>query len=162
FSGNCDPSCDPSGVYTYTIYVPPPCTSVGATVTVDVIDAPNAGSDGSITLCISSPATDLFPSLNGAPQAGGTWNDPSGGAFSGSFTPGQDLAGEYTYTVAGTAPCPAASAVVVVNVVEEPDPGGDGFIALCNTDASEDLFDSLEGNPDQGGTWANPGGGAFS
>ena len=158
FSGTFTPGTNAPGVYTYTIAVPPPCTSVSATVTVNVVAAPNAGSDGATTLCISSPATALFPSLGGVPQAGGAWTTPGGGAFSGTFTPGTHAPGVYTYTVAGTAPCPAASATVTVNVVVEPDPGGDGFITLCSTDAPMDLFSNLEGSPDQGGVWSKPGG----
>jgi gliding motility-associated-like protein len=162
FDGSFDPAIDAAGVYTYTIAVPPPCSSVSSTVTVSTVQPPVAGEDGATTLCITSPATPLFDVLGGTPQAGGTWTTPSGTAFSGSFVPGTSAEGVYTYTVAGTTPCPADDATVTVSVVTEPDPGGDGFIALCLSDAPETLFNSLEGDPDHGGAWTSPSGAPFS
>ena len=80
------PTTDVSGVYTYTLEVPPPCTSASTTVTVDVIHPPNAGLDGATTLCITSGDTPLFPILQGDPATGGTWTGPDGATFSGTFT----------------------------------------------------------------------------
>ncbi|MCB0767717.1 MAG: gliding motility-associated C-terminal domain-containing protein [Flavobacteriales bacterium] len=154
-SGQFDPATMNAGVYTYTINVPPPCVNVSSTVTVAVVQPPNAGSDGSLTLCISSPATALLPSLGGSPDAGGNWSGPSpvGG---GSFDPASMTAGTYTYTVAGTPPCPASSADVLVNVVATPDAGSPGNITVCASDAAFDLFGQLGGTPDAGGAWAGP------
>ncbi|TXI81460.1 MAG: T9SS type B sorting domain-containing protein, partial [Flavobacteriales bacterium] len=156
------PTTDVSGVYTYTLEVPPPCTSASTTVTVDVIHPPNAGLDGATTLCITSGDTPLFPILQGDPATGGTWTGPDGATFSGTFTPGIDASGNYTYSVAGTAPCPADLALVNVQVVTDPDPGSDGTLTLCASDASVDLFGSLGGTPDVGGIWTGPGNIPFS
>ncbi|MEO8589149.1 MAG: T9SS type B sorting domain-containing protein, partial [Flavobacteriales bacterium] len=161
FDGTFDPAADVAGIYTYTIAVPPPCASVSATVAVGVVQPPDAGDDGALTLCISSPGTALFPSIGGTPDAGGTWSGPSILA-GGLFNPATMNAGVYTYTVAATTPCPADAAFVTITVVSVPDPGGPGFIALCAADAAVDLFSSLEGSPDQGGGWSTPGGGVFS
>ncbi|MBP6697946.1 MAG: gliding motility-associated C-terminal domain-containing protein [Flavobacteriales bacterium] len=157
-----DPASDPAGIYTYTIAVPPPCVSVTSTVTVSLATPPDAGSDGAITLCISSPATGLFASLGGSPDAGGTWTDPNGVAHSGSFDPANDVIGDYTYTVNGTAPCPSDLAVVTVSVVSLPDPGLPGAITWCTTDPIGDLFAQLGGTPDAGGSWTDPNGDPFS
>ncbi|MEZ4756400.1 MAG: PKD domain-containing protein [Flavobacteriales bacterium] len=161
--GAYDPATMAPGVYTYTITVPPPCVSVSSTVTVTEVAPPNAGSDGSLTLCISSPATALFPALGGAPQAGGVWSGPSA-VVGGLFNPATMNAGSYTYTVAGATPCPADAAVVIVTVVDEPDAGTPGTITLCSTDAPIDLFAQLGGTPDAGGAWSGPSavvGGAY-
>lgn len=159
-SGTVDPSLDGAGVYTYTINVPPPCASVSSTVTVTLQAPPVAGTDGSLTLCISSPPADLFTSLLGTPDAGGTWTAPGGGPFNGDFLSGTSTPGVYTYTVQGTSPCPAASATVDVQVIDYPDPGINGLLTLCATDGAVQLFPSIGGSPDIGGTWTAPDGSA--
>jgi gliding motility-associated-like protein len=157
-----DPASMTAGVYTYTITVPPPCTSASSTVTVTLSAAPDAGNDGVLTLCISSLATDLFASLGGTPEVGGSWSAPDGTAFSGSFDPTTDAPGIYTYTVNGTSPCLPTSSSVNVSVITLPDPGLPGVLTLCTTDAATALFAQLGGTPDGGGTWTDPGGMAFS
>ncbi|MBK9759405.1 MAG: gliding motility-associated C-terminal domain-containing protein [Flavobacteriales bacterium] len=161
-TGSFDPATDAAGLYTYTIAVPAPCSSVSSTVLVNVQQPPNAGLDGALTLCVSGNTTALFVSLGGAPSVGGTWTAPGGGAFNGSFTPGTSTAGDYTYTVNGVAPCPNASAIVVVSVASEPDPGLDAAIVLCESGSVVDMFGSLGGSPDFGGTWTAPGGAIHS
>ncbi|MEZ4739458.1 MAG: gliding motility-associated C-terminal domain-containing protein [Flavobacteriales bacterium] len=154
-AGQFDPASMLAGVYTYTIAVPPPCTSVSSTVTIALVQPPDAGSDGSLTLCISSPNANMLSSLNGLPDAGGTWSGPSP-VVAGQFDPATMLAGVYTYTVAGTMPCPAASADLTVTVVAAPDAGLPGTSVLCSSDAPIDLFEELGGTPDGGGTWSGP------
>ncbi|MBK8498556.1 MAG: gliding motility-associated C-terminal domain-containing protein [Flavobacteriales bacterium] len=159
--GQYDPATMNAGVYTYTITVPPPCVNVSSTVTVVEVAPPNAGTDGAITLCITSPAIALINSLGGTPDPGGTWSGPST-VVGGLFNPATMTAGVYTYTVNGTAPCANDAASATVTVVTEPDPGGPGFLTICGTDAPADLFISLEGSPDQGGGWTMPGGATFN
>ncbi len=153
--GQYDPATMTPGVYTYTIVVPAPCVNVSSTVTVSTLTPPDAGEDGSLTLCISSPSTSLFAALGGAPQVGGTWSGPSA-VVGGLFNPATMTAGVYTYTVAGTTPCPADDASITVTVVDAPDAGTPGTITLCSTDAAIDLFAELGGTPDLGGAWSGP------
>ncbi|MCL4283218.1 MAG: hypothetical protein KJZ58_13270, partial [Flavobacteriales bacterium] len=68
--GQFDPATDPPGVYTYSVTGPPPGS---ATVTVTVVDAPDAGINGTATYCSSDPAVNLFTLLGGTPDAGGAW-----------------------------------------------------------------------------------------
>jgi len=154
--GQFDPATMSAGDYTYFIAVPAPCTSVSSMVTIIAVAPPDPGTDGSGMLCVSSPATDLFAVLEGTPEAGGTWTDPQGVPIGLLFNPAVDSSGQYTYTVNGIAPCPSAQAMVTMTVVNEPDPGGNGALSLCQSDAAEDLFDRLEGSPDEGGTWSGP------
>ncbi|WP_139150361.1 T9SS type B sorting domain-containing protein [Flagellimonas zhangzhouensis] len=116
-------------------------------VTVTVQPQPDAGTDGSITICEGTVLSeaDLFNQLGGSPDGGGTWSP----AFAG--------AGDYTYTVDPTAPCATqATAIVTVTVQPQPDAGTDGSITICEgTVLSEaDLFNQLGGSPDGGGTWS--------
>ena len=97
------------------------CTT-SASILVNVSIPSNAGTNGSITLCSTGIPVNLFNSLGGTPQATGSWSGPSvlTGGNLGTYTPGVNVAGTYTYTVAGTAPCPNASATVIVNINSPP------------------------------------------
>lgn len=150
-----DPSADQAGIYTYTLAGTAPCAAAVATLTVSLQTAPSAGLDATLTLCSTAPAADLFLALGGAPQSGGTWVGPNG-PHSGTFDPGVDTAGEYVYTVAGTAPCVNGSATVTVVVNLQPDAGTSGAITVCSNDAVFALFSVLGGSPGPGGAWTGP------
>ncbi|MBK8949920.1 MAG: hypothetical protein IPM68_14000 [Flavobacteriales bacterium] len=97
-----------------------------------------AGTDGAITVCSDAAPFDLFALLTGA-TTGGTWTAPGGATVGATFSPGTDAAGIYTYTVTTGAPCPGNDqSTVTVTVVDLPDPGTDGSITLCSTDAPAD------------------------
>jgi gliding motility-associated-like protein len=161
-SGIFDPTTDVGGAYTYTVTsAAPPCTSQ-AVVNVTLLQQPNAGNNGSITVCASDAPVNLFTQLGGTPSAGGTWTSPGGGAFSGIFTPAVDAGGTYTYSFPANAPCAAASATVQVTLNPTPTAGLDGTITFCSTSGPASLFNTLGGTPDAGGTWTGPNGGAFS
>ncbi len=158
--GMLDPASDAAGVYVYTLTATAPCMGDQSEVLVTINAAPQAGSDGAITVCDLGAPTPLFPSLSGA-QAGGLWTDPGGGAFSGTYDPAVDVSGSYTYTVNGIAPCLADQAVVVVNETGTPNAGSDGALTLCSTAPSTALFAELTG-AQTGGAWTAPGGGVHS
>lgn len=83
----------------------------------------DAGSNNSVNVCESASAFDLFSVLGGTPQSGGNWSGPStlGNGEAGTFTPGLNSAGVYTYTVPGHASCSDATAQVTVSVSTSPD-----------------------------------------
>jgi len=77
---------------------------------------PNAGADGTLTVCAGTVPTDaeLFASLTGAPQAGGSWSN---------------VGLVYTYTVNAIAPCTgSSSASVTVSEQQAPNAGADQTI----------------------------------
>ncbi|MBK9626930.1 MAG: hypothetical protein IPO56_04245 [Flavobacteriales bacterium] len=153
--GMIDPATMSAGAYVYTVAGTAPCPDETATVTVTINTPPDAGSDGSITLCSTDAAASLFAQLGGTPDAGGTWSGPSA-VVGGMIDPATMSAGAYVYTVAGTAPCPDETATVTVTINTPPDAGSDGSITLCSTDAAASLFAQLGGTPDAGGTWSGP------
>ncbi|MBK7942655.1 MAG: hypothetical protein IPJ87_12410 [Flavobacteriales bacterium] len=161
-SGSFDPAADPAGVYTYTLAALAPCLGDQSTVTVTVTSTPDAGTDGAITVCDAGAAVGLFAQLGGTPDAGGAWTDPLGNAHSGSFDPGTDAAGVYTYTLAALAPCLGDQSTVTVTVTSTPDAGTDGAITVCDQGAAVGLFAQLGGTPDAGGSWTDPLGNAHS
>lgn len=148
------PGTSSAGVYTYTVSGTPPCPNVFATVTVTQTTAPNAGGPASITVCSNSAPFSMRGQLTGTPSVGGTWS-PGG---SDTFTPGTSLAGIYTYTVTGTAPCTNATATLTIAVNTAPVAGVGGPLAVCSNGPIVDLFLQLTGSPSSGGTWSGPGG----
>ncbi len=92
------------------------CTAaeLGGTALVVVVQAPDAGSNATLTVCSTGQPANMFAALGGA-DTGGAWTGPSQ-VNGGLFDPSTMVAGDYTYTVNGTAPCVAASATVGVVV----------------------------------------------
>lgn len=129
-TGLFDPASMTAGVYTYTVLGEPPCGSASATLTISVQQAPNAGMGGTLELCASASPLALINSLTGGPALNGSWIGPDGQPFAGIFTPGQDEEGAYTYTVQGGDACAAASAVLLVNVMELGLTGIDGPLSV--------------------------------
>ncbi len=157
-----DPDVDPAGAYTYTVVGLAPCANAQATITMVVVQEPDAGTNGSITVCGNDAPFSLFGVLGGTPDGNGTWTAPGGGASTGTFTPGTSTPGVYTYTVAGTPPCANDQATVTVDVVAPPNPGTNGSLTVCSNNAAVDLFTLLGGTPQAGGTWTRPNGTAHT
>lgn len=152
-TGVFNPAVDPAGNYTYTITGTVPCGSDAAVVTVQIVPGPDAGQDGVLTVCINSNPQNLFQSLNGTPQVGGTWS-PALASGTGVFNPAVDAAGVYTYTFFGNQPCDNDTATVTVTVNPIPDAGENGEAFFCSNYPASDLFASLGGTPQSGGTWS--------
>jgi gliding motility-associated-like protein len=135
-----------ANVYTYTVTATAPCTTnATATVTVITQASPNAGTNGTLTVCQGTTPTNaqLFARLGGTPAAGGTWSN---------------VANVYTYTVLATAPCATnATATVTVNTQAPPNAGTNGTLTVCQgtTPTNAQLFARLGGTPAAGGTWSN-------
>ncbi|WP_178984505.1 gliding motility-associated C-terminal domain-containing protein [Winogradskyella helgolandensis] len=152
-TGMYDPLIDTNDIYTYTVTGTAPCADATATITISVTPFLDAGQDGSVTICTNDGTIDLFDSLGGIPDAGGTWSPPLTSG-TGMFDPNIDTGGTYTYTTTGSEPCLDDSAIVVVTVEQSPDAGSDGTLLICNISNTYDLFDSLNGIPQSGGTWS--------
>ncbi|WP_034059993.1 gliding motility-associated C-terminal domain-containing protein [Lacinutrix jangbogonensis] len=156
-TGIFDPTIDTPGIYTYTVATSDPvCSDASASITVSFSIPPVAGSDGSLDICEDDTNTyDLFNNLGGSPDAGGTWL-PTLNSNTGLFDPTIDAPGTYTYTVATSNPvCSDASASITVSFPIPPIAGDDGNLEICEDDNNTyDLFDSLGGSPDTGGTWS--------
>jgi len=152
-TGILNPSVDVAGTYTYTITGTLPCSNDSATVTVNITPGPDAGISGSAAFCQNSAPEDLFLSLGGTPQVGGTWS-PVLASGTGVFNPAVDAPGVYTYTFSGNQPCDDDTATVTVTINPVPDAGLDGTAFFCSNYPASDLFASLGGTPQVGGTWS--------
>lgn len=105
---------DAPGVYTYVVYGATPCPNDTATLAIAVQVAPNAGTNGSYTLCETDPPTDLFTLITGTPDPGGTWTDPGGNSITGVVDPATAPSGLYTYTVSGAPACADDEALLAI------------------------------------------------
>ena len=100
----------------YTVFV---TDTVGcensANVIVNVEQPPDAGENGTISVCLYD-TTGLFNALEGIPDTGGAWSLPAGGSFSGIFIAGIHSAGIYPYIVNGSGTCVPDTAYITVSV----------------------------------------------
>lgn len=150
-NGLFNPATNSSGTYTYTVSNGV-CGKETSEVKVTVLTLPNAGENGNLTICMNSKAIDLFDSLKGSPDIGGTWS-PVLSSGTGLFDPATNFSGTYTYTVTNGV-CGRETSEVKVTVDKLPNAGEDGNLAICINSNPVDLFDSLKGVPNTGGTWS--------
>lgn len=145
-AGTFDVGGIPATVYTfdYIVVALAPCPADTMTITITVNEQMNAGDGNSTELCNNPGNTvDMETLLSADAMAGGTWTEttPSGG-FSGSVFDAEGLTPgtyEFTYTVAGIAPCPDDDTTFYVEILPPPvieanitDPAG--AIEVCQTD----------------------------
>ncbi|PIB36285.1 hypothetical protein BFP72_13225 [Reichenbachiella sp. 5M10] len=150
--------------FTYTLAGDGSCQDQSAIVYLNIMTQPDAGTDGNITVCNGNTTPiNLYDQLGGTPDAGGEWHDISRAA---DFVSG-DLA-SFSNTAAGTyrfiyivngsdQVCGPYGSSVYVTVEDAPNAGTDSHIAVCDggTGTVKDLFGSLGGSPDNGGTWTD-------
>ncbi|MCH2081782.1 MAG: right-handed parallel beta-helix repeat-containing protein, partial [Saprospiraceae bacterium] len=155
-----------AGSYNFTYEIPAAgaCPSASAMVTVTVANAADAGQSASISIC-NTDIMDLPSNLGGTPDAGGSWSDDNGAGVSLANPNAVDFNGvatgsyNFTYTVTGVAPCTNSVATLTINVTQAADAGGSGSTSICNDGGSSlDLFATLTGSPDAGGTWSDDSG----
>lgn len=144
---------DLPGLYTYTVAGNAPCPDDIATVTVSITPNPIAGVSTNVTLCSNQNAVDLFSFLGETAQAGGVWS-PALNSGSGIFDPMLDVAGTYTYTVAGEDSCSDATAQVQVLVIVGANAGADASVTLCTNSGLINLLTYLGPNAQDGGSWS--------
>lgn len=153
-----------TGNYTYSISTVNCPTPVTAIVTVNITTQPNAGTNNTVILCNEPVPVNLIDLLNGTPDMGGTWTDPTNKPYStndqGSFTPSTGTAGIYTYTVGTAANC-TSTATVDVTIENNLNAGQGSTVALCYNDNVLNLFAVLTNAPDMGGTWTDPANNTF-
>ncbi|TDN93466.1 gliding motility-associated-like protein [Salegentibacter sp. 24] len=118
-NGVFSPSSNGAGTYTFTFTVDPSTACVtdsdSAIYTVEVLQGPNAGENGSVEFTREDDPVNLFTYLNGTPDEGGVWTP---GNADGSFDPSTGAAGTYTYTVTNENDC-SDSATVSVSFEDE-------------------------------------------
>ena len=156
-----DPAVNIAGTYTYgspSLPASTMCPPREIEVSVTILPAPNAGEGKTVEKCTTEPQFDLFRELGGTPDTGGEWTFSDGTVLGtddrGTFDPGTNTFGEYTYTVI-SGDCEPATAIVTVESGSGVNAGENGEpLILCSTGDSVDLFTLLEGTPDTNGIWS--------
>ncbi len=139
-NGVFSPSAAGVGTYTFTFTVDNTSDCVtgsdSAIYTVEVLQGPDAGENGSVTLRNSDDPVNLFAYLSGTPEEGGLWNP---GNSDGDLDPSQYQEGqfEFEYTVISENGC-EASAIVTVTITD------DEIICPIVTDAEQAFCESIE------------------
>ncbi len=152
--------------FTYTIQDPAgQCQDVKATITIDVLVSPSAGSDNTIDICNTEDCLVLIDQLGGTPTAGGTWSNNGTGMSIGDgscvdFT-GVDVGTyEFTYTIQDEdGLCPEQTSILTIEVSKPGNPGQNGGATFCGSPQNTvDLESYLGANFDNNGTWVNSDG----
>ncbi len=157
-NGLFDPGVSPAGMYSYAFNVLPPCLPAFQTILLTYLPNNDPGTPGTVQVCAngSGPSLDLFTYLGGTPMMGGTWTKPGGGSHNGTYVPGVDPVGVYTYSVPGIAPCGASTATVTVQAVQPPNAGVGGPAIVCYNDPIVQLNQYVTGSPQTTGIWFDP------
>ncbi|MFH2140784.1 MAG: SBBP repeat-containing protein, partial [Bacteroidota bacterium] len=107
----------PSSTIVYYVRAEGACNNTSCvSIVINVTSAPDAGTNGLISVCEGEPSFNMFSELGGTPSGGGTWTDSGGNPVSNMFNPSTQSSGVFTYTVTGTSPCSDATATVSVTV----------------------------------------------
>ncbi|MFZ1332708.1 MAG: HYR domain-containing protein, partial [Flavobacteriales bacterium] len=118
-TGLFDPTTATPGLHTLRYAFNSGGCSVEGSYIIEVIPAPDPGTDGTLSICASSSDVSLFDQLGGSPQTGGSWSGPSA-VTNGRYDPATMIPGDYLYTVTGAAPCNDQSATVSVTEIANP------------------------------------------
>jgi len=157
-NGVFDPGVSPAGYYTYVHNVLPPCVSSAQQILITYLPNNNPGTPGSTQVCATGggPDLNLFTLLGGTPLTGGTWTKPGGGSHNGTYVPGVDPVGVYTYAVPGIPPCASPTSTVTVQAVQPPAAGVGSAAQVCYNDDNVQLNQYITGNPQTVGIWFDP------
>jgi gliding motility-associated-like protein len=153
----------PSATQTYYVRAEGNCNTTSCVQLEVVVNTPpDAGADGSVSICENGSSITLFDYLAGNPETGGYWIDGSGSSVSETFDPNTQPAGVYTYVIDGVSPCPNDSAEVTVNfnLIPQIDsihitdisvcaPPYDGSITIYVNGSASDYDYSIDGGPTQ-------------
>jgi len=148
------------GTYTfnYNVSSTSSCPDDTAVISVEVLAAPNAGPGGSTAVCSNDIPTILanpaqFAGLLPAGITPGGTLSPTLDQLAAQFlsNPSAPLTTEYTVTSGNGC---SDSATYTVNVIPSPNAGDDSSVTLSTQQDPVNLFNFINGNPDNGGTFS--------
>ncbi|MCZ8145516.1 choice-of-anchor L domain-containing protein, partial [Flavobacterium sp.] len=153
-----------TSTFTYTIVGTAPCVDDSSVATVEVVSQPNAGTNGSVSICSNDPSTINLNTVISGQQTGGVWTRTTGtggvfNAAAGTFTLTVGAtSSSFTYTIPGILPCVPSSSVASVNIVPQSNAGVDGATTVCETSTLAIDLSSLITGEQTGGIWTRTSG----
>jgi autotransporter-associated beta strand protein len=147
-----------------------PCTPATAQVVLTINPAPTASAGGNQTTCAGTSTAGLGGVIGGG-ATGGTWSSSGTGTFApdanilnATYTPSAAdvTAGSVTLTLTTTgqlAPCPAATAQVIITINPAATASTGGNQSICAGTSTAGLGGAIGGAT--GGTWSSSGSGSF-
>ncbi|WP_101448864.1 gliding motility-associated C-terminal domain-containing protein [Aquimarina sp. MAR_2010_214] len=145
-------SSDQTFDFTYTTTSSEGCIET-SNLKFTIFKKPNAGENGTATLCSDNLTITLFNLLGSNPDTTGTWSGPFGYTSPdhlGVFDSGNVLlpvlgAGEYIYVVPGNAGCfTPDQSTVTITIVEPVEIGNDRSETFCKIDGRVNLYSLLD------------------
>ncbi|MBZ9728450.1 gliding motility-associated C-terminal domain-containing protein [Salegentibacter sp. JZCK2] len=165
---------NPEGTYQVS-YNGNSCEILNFTVVIEEVDlqepeCPNLAGTDSLGVVCEADVQETFPSideirkyylnlLDEGVSRDGTF-DPTPTEIADQYQNDEDGLGDFTTTYTVSNDECTDSVQLTVRIVEDVDAGEDGSVTLNEDDEPVNLFDFLEGTPDEGGTWS-PGNGTF-
>lgn len=159
-NGNFIPGVSIEGLYTYSFdYMDGvPCQDVSQQVFMHYLPNGDPGVGSTLQVCNGpAPAINLFTQLTGTPQTDGVWAPALPGGHLGTFTPGTNSPGTYTYTVPGTGGCADPHSTMVLQGQAPPNAGNGATHIICEQDTSIALNSLITGEANTG-AWYESGG----
>lgn len=145
-----------AGVYTYSISSSAPCSTQTSILTVTFTQENPSGLNADIELCSSAGNLTMLNALNGTPLNGGVWTNANGQVVDGSFDPGIEPAGNYTYYFPNVG-CDPAGSTLSISVEATVNAGSNGTATICQTDNTFSLNTMLSATANGGGVWLQSG-----
>jgi gliding motility-associated-like protein len=141
--------------FTYITLSSNSCPDDEAEIEVQVESLPFPSSVSEIDLCSSVTSYDLDQFLTGINSNDGDWFDNQGTAIGSSIITPQN--GEYSFVSNTINVCPDAQIDVVLDVTIQPEAGVGNDLEVCYDASGIDLFDLLDGESSDDGSWSYGG-----
>ena len=152
-----NPATDPAGTYTYVVTGIGGCTDE-STLEITINPFPDAGPPVfELEACSDFPVLNIINFFTPPPtDFTGSWEDPSGNPWDGTYDADVDPDGIYLYITATNGICPGDTVFVTLTSVDYLDPGMDNILSVCSGQDPLNLFDFLLGSPANVGVWTDP------
>jgi hypothetical protein len=154
------PGISMAGLYTYLFeYIDGvPCDDAVQQVFIHYLPNTNPGVGTTLQVCNgAAPPINLFSLLTNNPQTDGTWTPSLPNGYLGTFTPGTNAPGTYTYSVPDSIGCPNPFSQVILQGTNAPNAGNSNSHVVCETDTAINLNSLITGEANTGAWYESSG-----